>query len=358
MRTQGSQFEAWLSGCSSLRPRQRKSRATEPVSATWSDSEHLSRRPYGTVNAVRWVASGETQQWCERARETLELPRLHPPLAVVLVVLSVELADLREQPLVLDGPRRALTSPALVVGRRRPAERAADKLDAEATAIFVDERAHFARPPSSSVAKNTLAARRISFALRSSALSRVSCLISSRSRSSAARAAARDRPQPGAHAYAASQPAARSPPRRARSAAPTRARDERRGRSAPGGTSWIVASMKGVLSGGQIVLHSRSPSNPGWLSRDVPRSGDRFCPTPAAGGVTGDVELVTALRRRGLAFRCPLWGRSALAATCVLANAGLDQAGATVGGDHVGGARAIRANRDAVLARVEYLRPR
>jgi hypothetical protein len=50
-----------------------------------------------------------------------------------------------------------------------------------------------------------------------------------------------------------------------------------------------------------------------------------------------------------LAFRCPAVGRSAPAAACVPANAGLAQVGAT-GGDHVGGVCAIRAKQGAARA--------
>jgi hypothetical protein len=53
--------------------------------------------------------------------------------------------------------------------------------DAEALAMLVDERAHFGRSASSSVAKNTEAALRISFARRNSKFSLRSFLISSRS---------------------------------------------------------------------------------------------------------------------------------------------------------------------------------
>jgi hypothetical protein len=81
------------------------------------------------------------------------------------------------------------------------------------------------------------------------------------------------------------------------------------------------------------------------------------CPAAAADGGAGDVEIVTASRRRRSRSEALLWGRSALAATCVAANDGLDQVGATGGGDHVSGLRAIRAKearrrhrRDAAAA--------
>ncbi len=77
------------------------------------------------------------------------------------------------------------------------------------------------------------------------------------------------------------------------------------------------------------------------------RLRDRVCPPAAAHGGAGDVEIVTSSRRRRSRSVAPLRGLSALAVACVPANAGLDQAGATGGGDHVGGVRAIRANVDA-----------
>ena len=92
----------------------------------------------------------------------------HPPVAVGVVVGRVQLADDAEQPLVLHGPGRARPAGALVVGGRRHVQDPADRLDAEAAAVLIDERAHFGRSASSSVAKNTDAALRISFAWRSS----------------------------------------------------------------------------------------------------------------------------------------------------------------------------------------------
>jgi hypothetical protein len=92
----------------------------------------------------------------------------HPPVAVGVVVGRVELADALEQPLVLDGSGTTLAAGALEVGGRRHAQNPADRLDPEALAIGVDERAHFGRSGSSSLAKNTDADFRISFARRSS----------------------------------------------------------------------------------------------------------------------------------------------------------------------------------------------
>jgi hypothetical protein len=56
----------------------------------------------------------------------------------------------------------------VVVGGRRHAQNPADRLDAEAIAMLVDERVHFGRSASSSFAKYTLADLRISFTRRNS----------------------------------------------------------------------------------------------------------------------------------------------------------------------------------------------
>src|SRR5829696_8684898 len=105
----------------------------------------------------------------------------HPPGAVGEVVARVDPPDQLEQPLVLDRTSRALAATTLVVGGRRHVQGLADRLDPEAPALFVDERAHLGRWGSSSLAKNTLAAFKISFARRSSKFSRRSFRISSRS---------------------------------------------------------------------------------------------------------------------------------------------------------------------------------
>ena len=80
----------------------------------------------------------------------------------------MHLADPAEQPLVLEAARGAPAGLALVVGGRRHAQGPADRLDPEAAAMLVDVAAHFGRSGSSSLAKNTLADFRISFARRSS----------------------------------------------------------------------------------------------------------------------------------------------------------------------------------------------
>jgi hypothetical protein len=105
----------------------------------------------------------------------------HPPIAVSVVVGGVQLADPSEQPLIFDCSRRAATAAPLVVRGHRHAQGRTDRLDPEAAAMFVDVAAHFGRSESSSLAKNTLADFKISFARRSSKFSCRKRLISSRS---------------------------------------------------------------------------------------------------------------------------------------------------------------------------------
>jgi len=95
-------------------------------------------------------------------------------VAVGLVVGPMDLPDSPEQPLVGDGPRRRLGLGAGVEGRRRHVQGVADGLDAEAAAVLVDVAAHLVRSSSSSLAKNTEADFKISFARRSSKFSRLS----------------------------------------------------------------------------------------------------------------------------------------------------------------------------------------
>jgi hypothetical protein len=64
--------------------------------------------------------------------------------------------------------RAVATRTSLLVRGRRHVQGPADRLDAEALAMLIDERTHFGRSASSSVAKNSEAAFRISFARRSS----------------------------------------------------------------------------------------------------------------------------------------------------------------------------------------------
>jgi hypothetical protein len=57
----------------------------------------------------------------------------------------VHLADPAKQPLVLERARRALPGLALVVGGRRHAQGAADRLDPEAATVLLHVAAHFVR---------------------------------------------------------------------------------------------------------------------------------------------------------------------------------------------------------------------
>jgi hypothetical protein len=74
-------------------------------------------------------------------------------LGVGVIVGRVQALDLREQPLVLDNPSRSGAAGTLVVRGRRHVQGPADRLDAEAAAVLVDEADHFGRYASSSVAK-------------------------------------------------------------------------------------------------------------------------------------------------------------------------------------------------------------
>src|SRR3954454_1101526 len=102
-------------------------------------------------------------------REAIALER-HPraPVPGAVGVGRMPTLDLRQQPLVRHGAPGAPSGGALVVRGRRRAQGPADRLDAEAAAVLIDETAHLGRSASSSVAKNTDAALRISFARRSS----------------------------------------------------------------------------------------------------------------------------------------------------------------------------------------------
>src|SRR3954470_22839779 len=94
----------------------------------------------------------------------------------------MHLPDRGEQLLVADLARRAPAARALVVRRARDPEGAANELDGETERLLgFDEGAHLRGVPSSSFAKNTLAAFRISFACLSSRTSPRSRLSSSRS---------------------------------------------------------------------------------------------------------------------------------------------------------------------------------
>jgi len=105
----------------------------------------------------------------------------HLAVAVGAVVRGVRRLDLREQLLVGDLTLGALARGALVVRGRRRVQDPADRLDAEAAAMLVDVATHLVRSSSSSLAKNTEADLRISFARRSSKFSARNLRISSRS---------------------------------------------------------------------------------------------------------------------------------------------------------------------------------
>jgi hypothetical protein len=113
---------------------------------------HRRRRHWRTEHG-----SGIQSQICS-ARDLLAGPqeRLpHPPVAVGEVVARVRRRD----------------SGALIVGGRRHAQGPADRLDPETAAMLLDIAAHLGRSRSSSLAKNTEADFRISFARRSSKFS-------------------------------------------------------------------------------------------------------------------------------------------------------------------------------------------
>src|SRR5947207_6798393 len=131
-------------------------RADEPVGA------HQPLHP-----AARHLLAGPPQR----------LP--HPPVAVGVVVSGLQLADPLEQPLVIDSASRATAACPLLVGGRRHTQGLTDRLDPEALALAVDERAHLSRSWSRSLAYYTYSAFKISFARRNSNTSLLSFWISS-----------------------------------------------------------------------------------------------------------------------------------------------------------------------------------
>src|SRR4051812_11245839 len=101
-------------------------------------------------------------------------------VAVGLEVLAMHLADRLDQLRIADRSGRRRAALACVVRRARHPEGAADKLDGEAGRLLLgDEGAHLRGVPSSSFAKYTLAALRISLAWRNSRTSPRSRLSSS-----------------------------------------------------------------------------------------------------------------------------------------------------------------------------------
>ena len=99
-------------------------------------------------------------------------------------MLGVDLSQLHLQRLVPYATGRSRALPCGVVRRRGDLQFATDRLDPEALAVGLDEAGHFGSRGSSSRAKKTEAAFRISLARRSSRFSRSSSR--SRSRSSVA----------------------------------------------------------------------------------------------------------------------------------------------------------------------------
>jgi hypothetical protein len=93
----------------------------------------------------------------------------------------VQLADPGEQLLLLDRAGRAAAASPLVIRGHRHAQGLADRLDPEAATMLVDVAAHLGWSGSSSLAKNTLADFKVSFARRNSKFSWRKRLISSRS---------------------------------------------------------------------------------------------------------------------------------------------------------------------------------
>lgn len=98
------------------------------------------------------------------------------------VFLRMQPCDLRDEQLVRQLPRRRRTADrgAVAAGGEEPlncrAQHLADELDPETITVLVDEPNHLGQGRSSSFAKSTLAALRISFAFRNSETSLSSSL--------------------------------------------------------------------------------------------------------------------------------------------------------------------------------------
>jgi hypothetical protein len=155
---------------SSFAPAAVKSRSTRSGRRRATGSGRVVRHGFpAALGALDPVRAHEPLDAAAADRLARPLERLpHPPRSEGVVVGRVDRLDPFEQPLVIDPAARAAAGGALVVGRRRHAQGPADRLDPEAAAMPVHVAAHFGRSGSSSLAKNTLADLRISFARRSS----------------------------------------------------------------------------------------------------------------------------------------------------------------------------------------------
>src|SRR5680860_513517 len=102
-------------------------------------------------------------------------------LAVDAARGSVDASDLGEQGSSAPGSRGRWSYASRPIGARRDLDLPTERLDPEAVTVRIDERAHFRRGWSSSRAKNTLAAFKISLERRRSRFSRRSAASSSRS---------------------------------------------------------------------------------------------------------------------------------------------------------------------------------
>ena len=143
----------------------------------------------------------------------------HLAIAVGVVVGGVQLADRPEQPLVSDRAPRALPAGAVVVGGRRHVQDPADRLDAEAAAVLIDERGS-PRPVLVELLgkKHRGGFEDLVGATQLEVLgAQLADLLALRP-SSADPAARRYRPPPGAPSYAASRDGCPGRPRHARSA--------------------------------------------------------------------------------------------------------------------------------------------
>ena len=127
------------------------SRSTRPVSALPWGRAWWSATAFAALGALDPVLAHQASDAV--ASDTLAGPQQrlpHPPRPIGQIVGLVELPNVGEQALVLDTTSRAPAGCSLVVSGRRHAQGLADRLDPEALAVLLDERAHFGRCRSSS----------------------------------------------------------------------------------------------------------------------------------------------------------------------------------------------------------------